>query len=82
MASLLDWLVMCSENDEFVSNFNRLNNARLSFRPRPVAPIVAMVDRACGYSHENVPAEERAFVRFCVDVWRRIPRTEAQGRVT
>lgn len=75
MATLIDWLTMCAETDEFVENFNRLYGTRLSFKPVARSPIEAMVDRACGHVPvaANTEADMDAFFSHCADLWLRIP---------
>lgn len=78
MANIYDWMAMCAETEEFVTAFNRLYGTQLSFRAKPVSPIVAAVDRACGFDRSaNEPRELEAFVAHCADLWLCIPEVAA-----
>lgn len=80
MASPLDWLTMCAENQEFVANYNRLTGHSISFSAPAREPVQVMVDRACGHvpALQNDPAQLLHFVEFCMDSFWRLTASESR----
>ena len=71
MSTALDWVLMCAETSEFVTQYNRLNGTAINFSAPARTPIQAMVDRACGHvpAPSNDEADMQAFVGHCVELW-------------
>ena len=72
------WLLMCATNDEFVTNYNRLRTAKISFAIPVRSPFESLIDDATGYvpMPRNDPRELVAFMAFCNDLFLRLPADE------
>lgn len=79
--ALIEWLVLCAESREFVSNYNRLTGARVSLAPPVRTPFERLIDRATGHvpAPKNDPRELTAFMDFCRDMFERLPLPEQQS---
>lgn len=78
--SFYDFVMDCIENDELVSNYNRLSGASIGVDVR--SPIEKLVDQATGNQvalDDQRDSQLKAFVDFAHDLWLRLPPGEMGG---
>ena len=75
-----DFVMTCFDNDELISNYNRLSGASIGVDVR--SPIEKLFDQSTGHQvalDDHRDSQLTAFVDFAHDLWLRLPAGQKAG---
>ena len=78
--SFYDFVMTCFDNDELISNYNRLSGASIGVDVR--SPIKKLIGKSTGHQvalDDQQDSQLTAFVDFAHDLWLRLPPGEKAG---
>ena len=78
--SFYDFVMTCIDNDELISNYNRLSGASIGVDVR--SPIEKLIDQSTGHQvalDDQQDSQLTAFVDFAHDLWLRLPAGQKAG---